>query len=314
MLKSKALILLFFLLLSIFYRTPRTFAQTSQGLSLEPAFQEIVINTDQASVTAEMTITNPSSTPQEIELFAVDIQQLDELGNIGFIDKPQGNDQWRVAEFITFPNSEITINPNEQTRITFLVTNSNDLSPGGHYGAVIARFKDFGDLEEQKILPALSSLILLHKTGGEQYSIALRDVGNLPTSFSFFIPQKVILTFENNGNIHTTPYGTVIFKNIFGKEDYKGIINESSSFILPATRRQIPVTVGKIGQWYPFMLYTVEIQGKTRPGDVPYMNTTSYLYISPIGIILVILICAIILGRKKIRAKFTHAHTAQQDP
>lgn len=286
-------------------------AVTTQGISLEPAFQELTLNASDAVITGTIQLHNDTDTQLPVELLAFDIQQIDANGNISFIEKPDASNTFRVAEFIIFEKNSFILEPKSKTEIPFKVQNSPDLSPGGHYGTIIARFKLESGKTDQKVFPAISSLVLLRKMGGEQYHISLSKVNNLPSFFTLYIPKKINLIFTNDGNIHTIPYGTVKFTNVFGDMVFKGIINEGSSFVLPKNQREISINLQKLKATLPLMFYTVSIQGKTRPGEIPYNWETSFFYTSPfvIGIFLATICILVIVYKKKFKKRHENEET-----
>lgn len=306
--------LTFFLIWSSFYlifAVTRVSAVTTQGISLEPAFQELTLNETDAAITGAIQLHNDTDTQLPVELLAFDIQQIDTNGNISFIEKPDASNTFRVAEFIIFEKNSFILEPKSKTEIPFKVQNSPDLSPGGHYGTIIARFQLESGETDQKVFPAISSLVLLRKMGGEQYHISLSEVSNLPSFLALNIPKKINLIFTNDGNIHTIPHGTIKFTDMFGNMIYKGIINEGSTFVLPKNQREISINLQKLKATLPLMFYTVSIQGKTRPGEIPYNWETSFFYISPlvIGIFLATICILVIVYKKKLKNKHENEKT-----
>ncbi|MBP7768606.1 hypothetical protein KA082_02105 [Candidatus Woesebacteria bacterium] len=277
-----------------------------QGVSVEPAFQEIEIKANDTTVEGNIIITNAADFDQTLTVTALDINQTDANGNINFIDKPDSSNPFRIADFIAFKNTDRTVPAHTSKEIPFVINNTQELSPGGHYGAIISRFESSAKSGTQQVLPALSSFVLIRKIGGERYQLSLRSVHGVP-AISLQIPQKIELLFENNGNIHTTPYGTLKIIDIFSKLRYKGSINEGSLIVLPQTQRQIENTVQSLGLSWPLMIYTLQIQGMSRPGDVPFFTEVSFLYISPF------MCLGLLIGLGLLGFYFYKRHTKQHE-
>lgn len=187
-----------------------------------------------------------------------------------------------LATFVELQRDLVQLPPNKPEEIRFAVRNSPDLSPGGHYAAIIAQLVSDDDRPVQQVLPALSSVLLIRKQGGERYHLSLVDQQKENKFFRFSFPKVLELTFLNEGNVHVTPRGVIEIKDVFGRLTHKGIINEGSFFVLPQVRRRIPVTIQQVFSTFPLMFYTINVHGRSEPGDVRYFQNYSFVYIDVI--------------------------------
>ncbi len=254
-------------------------------------------------MTASIQIHNVGDIVQTFEIFALDIRQQDEQGQIAFVDKPLSGTAFTLASFVQIDENLVTLAPQEQKEIFFQIRNSVDLSPGGHYGAVIARIQNQTETpSEQKILPALSSLLLIHKEGGEQYQLSLAPLDLSKNTLSLSLPSELRLLFSNQGNSHVVPRGVISVTDMFGRLVYKGIINESSLFVLPQSKREVKVKIQPVAYTFPLSFLSIKVEGSSDPGQSHYYQSFSLILIKPkIFMILLLLLVLLLYGAKRIR-------------
>jgi len=275
------------LVLSCFF----TFAgnASADGLAISPIFQELTLEEGQLRTSGTVVLTNTSDAQLTFDLFALDFQQMNRSGKITLSNQP--GSQYRLAGYITFPNPTITLLPGQSEEILFYVANTESMSSGGHYAAVVARLvATNASTANQEILPGISSLVLLHKQGDDRYNLSLRPSDLFERFFSFSVPKEIDLTFVNQGNTHVVPRGTIKLFDIFGRTTFRGSINESSYFILPENSRVMSVYVQKTAQTLPIMLYSVQIEGGDRSGSTSFAQQYYIVHISPY------VIAALIIG------------------
>jgi hypothetical protein len=280
------------------------------GIQIEPSYQEYVVTTDDSFVKGSAKISNTTNESVTLKIFALDIRQANEKGEISFVDKPLSGEAFTLATFLDPEKKSIELKKGESQEVPFTVRNSPDLSPGGHYGAIIAQYAETNEKGKQQVLPALSSIVLVRKTGGERYNISLVSLEKEAKGVRFSMPSKYLLTFANEGNVHSVPRGLIEFKDTFGRVTHRGLINDGSLFVLPQVRRQIPVTMKQIRIPWPLMFYTITIKGTTDVGEVPFQQSTSFIYFNWVVItgILVLLGCIIYFVRKWIHFLKKGAH------
>lgn len=282
----------------------KTFAQnTLEGtFTLEPLFQNIQIEETESSVPVSFVLHNHTNRPQEIEVFALDFQQIDEQGNISFVDK--ANHNHALASYIRISDPTITLQPNTSASISAEVINSVDLSPGGHYAAVIIRHQQPKVDDQQQVLMGLSSLVFLHKKGGEQYHLSLSRTSLSNTFLSFKLPQHLEYHFSNEGNMQLIPIGKTEIKDMFGRVVAEGLVNDSSRYILPESQKTF---IGKIEPRKPLLpisLLTINTFGDNSLRTTPYQQQAVMVYLDwrfVVGVIItvILLFCLVIMLKKR---------------
>jgi hypothetical protein len=281
-------------------------AQANTGMiQIVPTFQEVVINAATEATTSAITITNNSDSNQEFEISPIDIRQFDDDGRIALADKPLTGEKYALASFITVGSNSISVPSKSSITVPLTITNTPSLSPGGHYAAIVVRLIDTSK-NNQIVLPAVSSFMLVRKEGGEQYHLSLQKTDILDT-YGLNIPDQTSLHFSNQGNTHVIPRGNIVFKDIFKHIVSKSTINENSLYVFPGTERILNQPLTKITSYWPVSLLFVEINGSSQPGDIPFSQSGWYVSFNPVSLAaLVALMIGIIFiaMRKKYINKF----------
>lgn len=213
-------------------------AAPSQEVSVSPFLQEVRISGSEPTKNFDISYTNDSSKNQTLVLSVVDFGSLDQTGGVAFAGSglSQLFDKYTLSHWLILPNNNIVLAPGQKTTVTPVISNEGSLAPGGHYAAIVATVldPDSGSSNNVSVKQKISSLVLAVKTGGEKYDLSLAKIqtnGNL-----LRLPDQVDLTIRGTGNTHVVPRGVVTLKD-GNKIISRGVINQESSFLLPATTR-----------------------------------------------------------------------------
>jgi hypothetical protein len=119
------------------------------------------------------------------------------------------------------------------------IDNSSSLTPGGHYGAILATAQTAPTDKPMQarvgVLAVLSSLILLVKDGGPPPNLDLKS--QTISGRGLQLPSQVDQQFVNAGDVHVVPRGVVQVIDPAGHVVERGALNVNSGIILPAIRR-----------------------------------------------------------------------------
>jgi hypothetical protein len=231
-------------------------ARADSVFTVTPAFQDATVS-GTTSVDLSIQLSNHTPADQSFALSVADFGSLNESGGVAFLgttpnelDRPYGLVSWlQLDRNVAFVPAGGTVT------IGVTVENRDSLSPGGHYGAVLATaVTDTGTPQnvgtQIGLHEVLSSLILVTKTGG-----ALPDLKLVSESFQrspLTLPNTLLQRFQDAGNQHVVPRGTVEIRDPLGRLVKSGALNENSFFILPESFRQIPVDLITVGHsWLP---------------------------------------------------------------
>ncbi len=304
---SRVYLLTPLLVLSLFVVSSRVISAQSIGgaMQIEPTFQEVIIHESTESAEVVIKLTNTTDIDQEFEVLPVDILQFDSDGRVILADKPLTDHGFSLASFIRLTSDQVSIPRQSSVSIPLTIVNAQTLSPGGHYASIVIRLRSALS-ENQVLLPAVSTFILVRKEGGERYHLSLKK-SELLDAIGNGIPAKTELVFSNQGNTHVVPRGSIEIKDFLGRVVAKSIVNESSLYVFPGTERILQQELSQV-QWYlPLSLMFVQIQGTSQPGNVAFSQVGWYISIQPLGCILVaILILASILFYRLVRRKKKH--------
>lgn len=274
---------LFFFSGQFFGGDGRVFAQELSGpLEVYPAMVEVVLDRPGEEKLVELTYVNHSRQALNLEIFPIDFKQQDDFGAIGFLGQEAGSYSYSLSSFLSFEGNRLVLDPGEERKFVVLVKDRPDLSPGGHYAAVVARLLPGQETDGvTKITPSISSLILVRKTGGERFNLSLLDLDWPRRSVVFRYPQTITPRFQNEGNIHLIPYGRLEIRDLFDRLLYKGVVNTSSLRIFPSSRRYIKVDPKPIQASLPLSLNSLTVVGQDSLKKTHYLFQESFIYVHP---------------------------------
>ena len=279
----------------------------SASLEVKPAYVEMVLKKPLEEKDIELTFINHSQDTLKLEIFPIDFKQQDPTGLLSFLGKEAS--QWysySLSSFLSFETNLLLLNPGEEKIFTIKAINREDLSPGGHYAAVVARIisRPQAKRNTSVLSPAVSSLILLRKTGGEKFNLSLLEVDWPKGMFAFNYHKVMELTFQNRGNVHLVPYGRVEIRDIFNRLLYKGVINVNSTRVFPESRRYIEARLKKINPSFPLSINQLEIKGQDSLKKTQFIYRDSFIYFNQLLLVLLIFVPLLIyVMLKKTRKK-----------
>lgn len=272
----------------------------SSGIRLSPAFEEVVMSEEDKEKKIEIQLQNNDSSEVTFELFPINFRLVDDYGKVGFMGQESKEYSFALSSFIRLDDSTYTLEPGEKITIPVTIENRQDLSPGGHYAAIVARV--IQDTSKTSISPALSSLILLRKTGGESFNISVRDAGWPRGLITFNYEDSFSILFQNQGNVHLTPFGEIRVEDMLGRTLYKGVVNTSSLKVFPLSRRYIPARLTKMDWSLPLSINKISIKGHDSLDKVTYLHEDSFIYIHPLVLPLVVFLVIVrLVGMSKVR-------------
>lgn len=228
--------------------------QPKSTITISPFLREVRFSADEATKDFSIEITNNTGQAQSFNLSVLDFGSLDDSGGVVFAGSDASTlvKKYGLSGWLQLDQKSLSIEPNKTAEIKATIVNDKFMAPGGHYAAVVASINSPGAeaSNEININQQLSSLILATKVGGERYDLKLNKIS---TEGSWVrLPKSVTLKFNNPGNVHVVPRGTVKILSVGGEVVAQGVINEESGFVLPETSRAIAVemySVGSVGLW-----------------------------------------------------------------
>ncbi len=284
----------------IFFRPALAAEKKNSSLEVSPAYIDVSLEKPDEVQKIEIVFTNHSASALTLQIFPIDFKQADDFGAIQMLMN-SGSYSYSLSSFLSLEADTVLLDAGQKKSFMVTIKNRDDLSPGGHYAAVVAKVINPNQTEAPTVSPAVSSLILLRKLGGERFNLSLKDVNWPDNSIVFEFPREINLTFQNEGNIHVIPYGRIDITDMFGRLIFKGIVNTSSAAVFPESRRHIFVDMEKVEKYFPISFNTISIKGQDSLRKVSYSYSESFLYVNPkiiLGFVL-ILVCLVVLSRRK---------------
>lgn len=260
----------------------------SSGFSISPFYRELDIQTGQDRVPFSIDVTNDSSQIAEFRVSVLDFGTLDETGGVAFLG-PMDNLKYSLASWVQLENDTLLVGPGETRTVKGYVENRDSLSPGGHYGAIYLKTEESGvsaDTRQNVAFdPSMASLLFVRKIGGESYGMRL-DSHDSPRSL-FSLPSTVGLRFQNTGNVHVIPRGTVRITDPLGRLVRSGVINEQSGIVLPEAFRKLSTNL--MGMDIPFFpgRYAMTIDYRYDGKDSSDRDESYFLCIPPVFVLAV---------------------------
>lgn len=235
--------------------------KTTGGITISPFLQQLTIQPNDIEKSYNLKLINSTNSIQELRLSIRDFGSLNETGGVLLEGNGNYTKKYGLTSWLQLGADTVILQPKESREVPVTIQNRTSLQPGGHYASVVASVKALDELtgNEVAVNQQLMSLLLVNKTGGEHYALRLTDIeqnGNWIT-----LPSVVKLRFQNPGNVHVVPRGTVVLKSPSGTVLARGVINSESAYVLPETFREIYVPLTKVANDFPSPgLYRIDVE------------------------------------------------------
>jgi hypothetical protein len=304
--KSKIFFLFFLLALAGFLKINPTSAQSeNSGFSISPFFQDITLDKNQSGALFQLEVANNNKLPTVLRLSVLNFGALDESGGVAFLGREglpgQGGPEQKygLASWISLENDTLVLGPEEKKAVKGTIQNKESLSPGGHYGAIFFTTEkgsdaSINDQNNVTLDPSFASLLFVRKIGGEIYGLGLSDANINPNAFT--LPGTVRLRFQNTGNVHVTPRGTVEISDPLGRIVSRGIINSESGIILPETFRVFPTPMRALTPAFLPGRYKISVAYRYDGQDNFLARNSSFFFVPPVPFVIILLLATAIFA------------------
>lgn len=275
------------------------------GITISPALHDITLQPGQERAVFELSITNSSNQAQEFELSLANFGDLNQTGGLLFAGEGSKalKGRYGLKEWASLGQSAVTAAPNSTVKVPVEIRNDEALKPGGHYGAVLVSPVSDGDSKQVRINQVATALLFVKKLGGEVYKLNLKEY-RLETSL-FKAPGSATVEFQNNGNVHLTPRGTITIKDPSGKVVRQGIINQESTIVLPESQRRLDVPLQSAGRSLLPGVHTVAVsyrydeRAEFTTEESKFLHVNGLTAISIIIVLMLLLILLFVLRQRR---------------
>ena len=217
-------------------------ALNNKGLiSISPPVQQLSLNSGLITATTTVEVTNKTNHSFDAKIKLVDFKSLGQAGGLtlGQVGVPLW--KYGLANWMTTTNGDtISLASGASTKLAINIDNRADLTPGGHYGAVVisAESPNKAGLGADKVdfSQNLVSLLFVKKLGGEKYGLQLKAI---TSEGGFSLPQTITTTFSSTGNVYVIPRGYIEVTDPIGKLVERGTINDQSTIIMQGSSSKL---------------------------------------------------------------------------
>lgn len=247
-----------------------------KGLSISPAIEQFNLAPSQKQLSYKINIDNNQPYPVRVLISSLDFKSLNDSGGLAFIGSSgsQLEHRYGLANWLSLPGHvDLPAGGGKTVKVT--IDNRQDLSPGGHYAAILFKLAGSPGPGTNKVLidQVISSLLFVSKSGnGERYAVSLSKVSFNAGWFGW--PSEAKLYFANSGNVQTAPRGTLLLR---GSQQ---IINQDSNLVLPGSQRVYTTPLEASKPFWPWV-YHAQIAFRADGVNTYQSATISLLYINP---------------------------------
>lgn len=280
-------------------------SSSTSGITVSPPVKQIEIGPGLLQAFTDVIVTNNSPYTYTAKINLYDFSALGENGGVSL---DQAGSKFGLANWMSLPGgNSLTLAKGQSQDIKVVINNRSDLTPGGHYGAVVLTSTSQTSQSNNNVgfNQQVASLVFLNKTGGEVYGLQLSSISRDPLSG---MPNDISLAFKSTGNVYVVPHGYVDVIDPKGKLIERGIINQQDTILMQGTTRQYvtlmqPVTNPNLKGKYKLMVHY------RHDGQNGYsISTYEFLYkasntavITGVATVMLLLCAFVFYGRKRVR-------------
>ncbi len=261
--------LLLFSALFLLFSPPQVSAQAGvKGVTISPATKQLSITADQPQVHFSLAVTNHTSQAMALTASTKDFGGLEQSGGLFFLGA-EPDRQWdthRLTPWLQITPASFSLAAGQTQVIEVTVKNDNNLTPGGHYAAVVITLSSQSS-SNVAINQSLTSLLFVNKLGGETAGLRVEQVK--PDRAWWGEVKGVQVGFDNTGNTHVVPRGQVIVTDPAGRTIAKGVLNPASQIMMPLNKQSFEAILEQRHlPWWPgtyTLVLSYRFDGQAKP-------------------------------------------------
>lgn len=195
---------------------------------------------------SSISVVNTNEADIEVYATVMDLEPLGEEGHSRFVPvRDVENEEMKTAlsQWVTVAQDPFLVPKEKSVKIPFSIRVPDGASPGGHYAAILIGTRPPAPGERGGaavgVSSFISSLLFVRIAGDVVEDGSIREFATERTVYD--APDvRFTLRFENKGNVHVQPQGTITIYNMWGKERGKIDLRERSEFgnVLPSSTRK----------------------------------------------------------------------------
>jgi len=258
-----------------------TSAQGSASLSIAPKKNYVIEPGD--SIDDKLTIRNLDSTePLDLTLRVVDFTYTDKSGTPKlFLGEDTPQTTWSLKPYLKVPKS-VTVEAGKSVSLDMSVSLPSRIGAGSYYSAIVysTGAPDGGNVG---LAASGVTLAFVSVPGTVDEMLDLKQFGAYnqnargdENGYMFFTtdePQMMAYTLENKGNVTESPVGSIVIKDLFGRETTINNINPVGSLALIGQTRTFTACIKLKSQNINFQGSDSQANTCTSPGLWPGIYT-----------------------------------------
>jgi hypothetical protein len=293
--KRPILLVMLFFVVFIGFSSHKVHAE-GNSITISPVQVDIEVSTTDTEKRSSFTISNSYNVPVEL---SIELKGIDAAA--GLIIPTETIDEG-LASTVRLSATQIIIPEQTTSTVTLVITNSNLLSPGGHYGTVVFTQRKVGD-RDVNFTQAISAGLFVVKRGGQLREVDASKI--IYHNVLFQIPTSAQLTLKNIGNVHVIPRGSVLVYDHSGELIAKGIVDAESKRVLPGRELKDRVTIHQTRRlWLPQelkLVFEYRADGIEEAKFVEKHVLYIPAYVVPLALFIVLVF--ILIVRKKLKKR-----------
>ena len=216
--------------------TKRPLAPAPAGainLTMSPTFVNLVTDPGK-KVSSQFTLTNNNIFAEYFKLSLVRYEVTDGGRGLTIVDLTKDDE---FASWISFPETEFTVDPNQVKTVRFSITPDTSATLGYYYGILISRVNENLPTDQTAISasPVFSVITEINTPNAKR---ELNFVEFTTDSFFYeYLPTTFNITVKNTGTIHIVPTGNVFIDSGHNKDVAILTANPGRGNVLPKSLR-----------------------------------------------------------------------------
>jgi hypothetical protein len=268
-------------------------APSARAISVSPAIVELTLKKG-TSETGSVSIQN---TEDETVSYGVSFSNFVAKGEEGQQDFVETNVVFQDLDWITPQSDTVTLGPKQKIDFSYKIRAPKDARPGGHYVAMFLSKKtdDSTSGISAKVSSRIGILFFIRINGEVKENLKVESFRLVQGSDGLHrLPVVFEARFQNLGNVHVTPQGDIVIRNIFGRVSAIIQLNPKGSRVLTNSVRRVESqwkkedaydgrpTFGWFGElkneWrnFAFGRYTAEMKGYYGESGSPLSGTIRF--------------------------------------
>lgn len=275
-------------------------ASAAGGITVAPAFLRVSVSNKQPVQDVAVAVKNNFSGPIALD---ASISSVDQRRGLLVPTEKASPDLTNIVSVVP---AQFELQPGQSINLSLKITNSIQLSPGGHYAALLIK-QAYVEGSNVPLKPILSISLYVIKEDGAVRKISLLTP-ELP-SLALRVPKSVDLTFQNIGNVDVVPRATLLLAGHGGQVYAKGVVNEESIPVFPNGQvklRSTLTTLHKIrwpGRYQLYVQYRSDGQKETKLVRADFLYTPWWSILGFLVFINLIIFGLLRLDKPKLKRK-----------